>query len=285
MDASYALSEIPEHATSAHDVAFAPGFADPFSRHFDYADLLSDPVREDLPEAHRRAWARLARPGTWWTAAERLAIAAESRVATDCALCRKRKAALSPFTVDGKHDEAGRGALPEAAVDAVHRLVTDASRLTGAWVEGLAERGVSDGHYVELVSIVVSMRSIDGFHRAMGIDLEPLPDARPEAETGPPSRRRPDGVESGDAWVPLIVPAKVAPENRDLFPASRVPYVIRALSLVPDAVRWLKDLSHAHYLPMSGGAMLDFSRGRGPLSRAQTELIAGRVSAVNECFY
>ena len=47
MDASYALSEIPEHATSAHDVAFAPGFADPFARHFDYADLLSDPVLED----------------------------------------------------------------------------------------------------------------------------------------------------------------------------------------------------------------------------------------------
>ena len=61
--------------------------------------------------------------------------------------------------------------------------------------------------------------------------------------------------------------------------------VIKALSLVPDGVRWLKDLSNAQYLPMAAGQMMDFSRGRGPLSRAQTELIAGRVSALNECFY
>jgi len=44
-------------------------------------------------------------------------------------------------------------------------------------------------------------------------------------------------------------------------------------------------LSGAHYLSMESGQMFDFANGRGPLSRAQTELIAGRVSAVNECFY
>jgi len=59
--------------------------------------------------------------------------------------------------------------------------------------------------------------------------------------------------------------------------------VIRAMSLVPEAVRWLKELGAAQYL--SDKAMTDFTRGRGPLSRAQTELIAGRVSAINECFY
>ena len=64
-----------------------------------------------------------------------------------------------------------------------------------------------------------------------------------------------------------------------------LPYVLRAMSLVPDAVRWLQLLSSAHYLSMADGQMMDFSRGRGPLSRAQTELVAGRVSAVNECFY
>jgi len=57
------------------------------------------------------------------------------------------------------------------------------------------------------------------------------------------------------------------------------------MSLVPDAVRWLKELSAAQYLSMDGAEMFDFVNGKGPLSRAQTELIAGRVSAVNECFY
>ena len=32
------------------------------------------PVRDDLVAAHRRAWARLAAPGEWWTGAVRLAI-------------------------------------------------------------------------------------------------------------------------------------------------------------------------------------------------------------------
>jgi hypothetical protein len=40
-------------------------------------------VREDLAAAHDRAWARLARAGTWWTGAERVAIAAEARRAEE----------------------------------------------------------------------------------------------------------------------------------------------------------------------------------------------------------
>jgi hypothetical protein len=96
---------------------------------------------------------------------------------------------------------------------------------------------------------------------------------------------RPATTESETAWVPLLVPSRVEAENDDLFPPGPVvPNVIKALSLVPDGGRWLKALSNAHYLAMAGGQMMDFSRGRGPLSRAQTELLAGRVSAFNDCF-
>ena len=271
---------------SAGDAAFAPGFAAAYEEAFDYANAVPDAIREDLPAAHRRAWARLANPGTWWTAEERVAIAAESRAAVYCAFCRERREALSPFALEGEHDTVSGEVLPKAAVDAVHRLVTDATRLTASWIERLADEGVSDAHYVELVSIVVAVRSIDAFHRAMGLAPEPLPAPRPASETGPPTRKRPAVTESDTAWVPLIVPNKLEAENEDLFPpAPVVPNVIKALSLVPDGVRWLKDLSQAHYLTMAGGQMMDFSRGRGPLSRAQTELIAGRVSAINECFY
>lgn len=273
-------------ATSARDAAFVPGFAAAFESAFDYAGVLPDPVREDIPAAHRRAWARLSNPGTWWTAEERVAIAAESRAAVDCAFCRERRQALSPFSLEGEHDSVSGDVLPAAAVDAVHRLVTDATRLTKGFVEALEGQGVSDAHYVELLSVVVAVRSIDAFHRALGLPLEPLPKPRPAAEAGPPRRMRPARTESETAWVPLLVPSRVEAENDDLFPPGPiVPNVIKALSLVPDGVRWLKDLSNAHYLPMAAGQMMDFSRGRGPLSRAQTELIAGRVSALNECFY
>ena len=42
----------------------------------DYTDSVI-PIRGDFAEAHTRFWARLSRPGTWWTSAERVAIAAE----------------------------------------------------------------------------------------------------------------------------------------------------------------------------------------------------------------
>ena len=70
---------------------------------FNYSDL-NIIVREDLKEAYREAWHRLAQPGSWWTGAERVAIASESRKAFDCDLCQRRKTALSPYTVEGQHD-------------------------------------------------------------------------------------------------------------------------------------------------------------------------------------
>jgi hypothetical protein len=175
-------------------------------------------------------------------------------------------------------DEVSGEVLPAAAIDAVHRIVTDATRLTSGWVEGLASEGVPVTHYVELLSVVVSIRSIDAFHRAMGIELEPLPEPR----SGEPSQKRPAAAIKDEAWVPMLPGGRPSGDEADLW-AAQTGNVIRAMSLVPAAVRWLKDLSGAQYLDEK--AIVNFTRGRGPLSRAQTELIAGRVSALNECFY
>jgi hypothetical protein len=245
---------------------------------FDYRDQIEDSIRTDLVLAHRRAWDLIASPGTWWTGSERVAMAAETRAADYCSLCRKRREALSPYSEKGDHDSVSGDVLPAAAIDAVHRVVTDATRLTKDWVSGLSGQGVPDTHYVELLSVVVSIRSIDGFHRAMGLLPEPLPEARP----GETTRERPTGAVIDEAWVPMLPNGRLKGDEADLW-SGQTGNVIRALSLVPEAVRWLKDLSAAHYL--SDVAMTDFTRGRGPLSRAQTELIAGRVSAINECFY
>src|SRR3989442_1631792 len=49
------------------------------------------PVRDDLREAHRFILDHVRSPGTSWTGAERLEIAAEGRGATRCALCRGRR--------------------------------------------------------------------------------------------------------------------------------------------------------------------------------------------------
>ena len=209
-----------------------------------------------------------------------MAIVEEVRRAPTCALCAERKAALSPFAVDGEHDHAGSRVLADAAIDAVHRLVTDAPRLSRSWVEKLAAQGISDGHYVELLGVVVAVISIDSFHRGLSQPLEPLP----TPEEGTPSGYRPAGLEHDTAWVAMIANGKTAESEADLFPGSRTGNVVRAMSLVPDAVRTLLTLSAAQYVPMWAVAAPTWSEGRA-LDRSQIELLAGRVSALNECFY
>ncbi len=235
------------------------------------------PVRDDILAAHRSAWRRLARPGTWWTGSERVAIAAEVRSAWQCSLCARRKAALSAAAIDGEHD--ALGALRDAAVDAIHRVVTDPGRLSRPWFEKTLASGLSDAEYVELIGVVVTVVSIDSFCRGLGVPLHPLP----EAEPGEPTRRRPPGARAGEAWLPMIPNAGAARDDADIYAgAPTVPNVIRALSLVPDEVRGLRELSTAHYLPVE--QIVDPTASRS-LDRTQIELIAGRVSALNECFY
>ena len=236
------------------------------------------PVREDLRAAHDRAWHALGRPGTWWTGAERIAIARASRTALGCALCRDRKAALSPYTSDGVHD--GQSELSAVAVDAVHRITTDPGRLTRQWYETVRAAGLEDGAYVELIGIVTTVLGTDSFCRALGMPPHPLP----SPEAGPPSRRRPAAARDEGAWVPSIPSGAATGPDADLYAdiPGPTPNVIRALSLVPDAVRTLKDLGGAHY--MTTGEMPDLTRGRS-IDRTQIELIAGRVSALRECFY
>jgi hypothetical protein len=235
-------------------------------------------VRRDLVDSQTRAWRSLGRPGTWWSGAARVAIATEARVAATCALCLARKAALSPYAVGGTHD--GPGTLPPAAVDAVHRIATDPGRLTRAWFDGLAAAGLADAAYVELLGVVATVLGIDAFCRALGVPTHALPDPEP----GEPTRRRPAAARDEGAWVPTIPGGAARDADADLYAdiPGPVPNVIRALSLVPEALRTLKDLGAAHY--MTTAEMLDLRHGRS-LTRAQIELIAGRVSALRECFY
>jgi hypothetical protein len=217
-------------------------------------------------------------PGSWWTGPERVAIAAEVRNAARCRLCAERKAALSPYAVAGEH--VSRGELPANVVDVIHRITTDPGRLTRRWFDDLTGSGLTDGPYVEAVGIITTVVSIDSFCRGMGLAPHPLP----EPAAGAPSRYRPPSACHEGAWVPTIPSRAATGAEADLYRGlpGPAPNVIRALSLVPDAVRTLKDLSAAHYL--SPAEMIDLTRGRS-IDRIQMELIAGRVSALRECFY
>jgi hypothetical protein len=99
-------------------------------------------VRKDMAKALAEAWSQIGHCGTWWTGAERVAIAAETRRAATCAFCSARRAALSPATVSGAHDACS--SLPPAAVEAIHRISTDSGRLGAGWYERLLDDGLSD---------------------------------------------------------------------------------------------------------------------------------------------
>ena len=110
----------------------------------------------------------------------------------------------------------------------------------------------------------------------MGLPLESLP----SPVQGEPSRDRPAGTGEGEAWVPMLNGKRAAEEVGLRAPTA--PFVIRALSLVPAEVRAWQDLSAAQYL--APDQMLDFGTVRA-INRSQIELVAGRVSRLNECFY
>jgi hypothetical protein len=237
-------------------------------------------VRDDLRASHRAVLDALRQPGAWFTGAERIAIAAESRRAPDCPLCRARKAALSPEHPQGDHERAAGGRdLPAAVVEVAHRVRTDSGRLTRAWFERTIASGLAVEPYVEVVGVVTLLAGLDYFCRALGVPPLPLPAPLP----GEPSRHRPAGLRTGIAWVPLLAPEDASGPEADLYDAAPlVPNIARALSAVPDGVRLLQQATRSHYVSLAdlGNPM----KGRA-IDRMQIELVAARVSAVNECFY
>lgn len=219
-------------------------------------------------DAHIRSWGRLAAPGEWWTGAERISIAAE---------CRRASA-----LVDGLPDPGpGPAELPEATVFAVHKLIGDLPNVTREWYEEtISADGMSDAHYIELLGVLVHIWSVDEMHRALDIPLEPLPDPIP----GDPTRVRPTGAKEHGSWPPTIQPEDLDEREADIYDGAEYAANVRAaMSLHPDSVRWLADLFDAHYL--SWTEIQSVQEPFRVLTRPQRELVAARVSALNECFY
>ena len=156
-------------------------------------------------------------------------------------------------------------ALPDAAVEAIHRISSDPGRLSKRWFTQLTSQGLGDAAYVELVGVVSSVVSVDAFCRAIGV----APHRLPEPQAGAPSRIRPTNVGDHGAWVAIR--------------PGRMGNVLRALSLVPAEVHNLADLGAAHYF--GADRITDLGETGRALDRAQIELLAGRVSALRECFY
>jgi hypothetical protein len=157
-------------------------------------------------------------------------------------------------------------------------VITDQSRITQAYVD---HSDLTEEAYVELVGVAVIVFSIDESMRAPGLPLERLP----KAVAGEPSRYRPKRACRGIGFVSMLSPDGAVEAEGDLWDSrGRSANVLRALSLVPDAVRQWIAVGNAQYLSMR--RMMNFTGATGKaLDRRQLELVAGRVSSFNECFY
>lgn len=204
------------------------------------------------------AWSALARPGAWWTGAERVAIAAAARNAAPRPLWD-----AAPDLAAMSRDAAGAVLSPFVA-GLVERVAVEPSSLTRDTVRAIASE-IGDSAYAELASVVCQVVAVDQLAAAVGADRRPLPDPGP----GHPSRGRPEGMADVGGHI-------------DMTADAVGPNVARSLSLAgDDHIRW-RNLVFAMY---SGDEFMDMVWSTRALSRPQVELLAARTSALNECFY
>jgi hypothetical protein len=181
---------------------------------------------------------------------------------------------LSPYPVHGEHDALGQ--LAPAAVEAIHRLVTDAGRITEKWLRSL---DLEETKYVEIIGVISVLTGLDILHDALGLPLTQLPAAMP----GEPVRHKPQGAKRNLAWVETLAPEDVEAGDPDPYPLHGDKNIHRGISLVPQEVINFFDLDVELY--MKDDEIRDFDTEYRAISHAQIELIAGRTSALAGCFY
>lgn len=198
-------------------------------------------------EAIRSAWAAIGSPGSFFTAAERVAFASHARAARGLAGPTPASAPLAPIVTA-----------------AVARVAAAAMTTRLEHVQAWEDDGRDPLAYVELVSVVAQVAAIDSYRIGLGRQLDPLPEAVP----GDPVPVVDPAAKRMNAWVPTVGIA--------LAPTS--------LSALPREKAAKQALATAWYLADNVVHQYGAEPGRA-LSRPQMELVAARTSWLNECFF
>ncbi len=244
------------------------------------SEVLNDspyPIRDDLKSALATAVDEVAQVGAWLTGVQRLAVAREARHAWDCKLCQRRKEALSPYAIEGEHDHLGE--LPEAWVEAIHRIVTDSGRITESWYESMLVAGIIEDELIELLSLTTMLTCMDTFTRGIGMAPLSLPSSADESAA---ARTRPQGAKRGPGWALTVGPDDAGPELGNFYDTGHQ-FIRRSLTLVPEELNRFWNLMNPLY--MSNPGVVELEGIERAISRAQIEYVATRVSAYLDCFY
>lgn len=224
------------------------------------------PLRRSLIETHTDVWNRLTKSGPFWSGSDRMQIIQESRQSLECNLCLERLQALSPNAIKGVHDSVTD--LPEEVVEVVHRLRTDPARMTKSVFDNATASVITVSQYVELIGTLAISVIIDTLHKAVGLGV---PSLQYGSSDPPQGQAEPDVVDAG-AWFPI----SVADGEVNEIGVPRTANIVRSMGLVPEIVTLF-------FLTMREGYYI--SKLPLDLERSQTEFIAAKVSALNQCFY
>ena len=210
-------------------------------------------VRKDIINADRQTWQAIARAGSFWSDSSRIEIAKQARVA---------RAQRGELSFNRSYPDS---TLSNEALEAVRKTAADAGKIERSWASKQVA-ALGEGPYAEVVSIVASVAAIDAFSEALGRPNEPLP----SAAGGSCSQDKSKSTADIGGYLPMVDPWEG-------------PNVSRALSLVPTANQLFMTNVSSMYGDNGGG--FNDMVWDGPLSRPQAELLAARVSSINECFY
>ncbi len=224
-------------------------------------DSFSHLVDEQILASFEQTWDGLGRPGTWWTGAQRVAIAEASRLAMGDG---PRPIGVAPPVLPDLDRVDGSG-ISDLALEVVRRVTAESGRITAIWATEAIDL-MGPGRYVELVAVVGLTIPIDIFCGVLARSHQPFPAVIAGEVVG----GVPDGVAGGEAYVPWLVDGWKGPN------------VARALSYVPvDNARRMAMVSSMY----DGSEFFEMVWSHRSLSRPQIELVAARTSALNECFY
>lgn len=147
------------------------------------------PTSDAMVAAIYREWDRLAGPGTVFTGAERVAIAAAARSGT-------------------------ASNVVELASVWVSR---DAGGMQASHVRDLEARGLSRTHLTEIIAVVSRLSAIDHYCLGIGAPLLDLP----TPFRGEPSGNVAPGAKLGAAWIPTVPGPIGAPTILNALPEER----------------------------------------------------------------
>lgn len=220
-------------------------------------ESLSKFVDKEIIHSFEIIWDHLGTSGSWWTGAQRLAIAKEARSSAPRPLWDKAP------PLDSFSDEYD-GSLTYFEKAVVERVTVEPSSIDLRTYQEIISK-IGEDKYAELAAVVSQIVPIDHLHDALGVQREELP---PVSDT-PISQERPEDLVYDVGFLPTL-------------PSEGLPHVAVALSLAlaDNARRML--LVRSMY---SGRSFEDMVWTHRNLSRPQIELVAARTSALNECFY